>query len=329
MHTSLAILGAGAMGTAVAQTLAMNGHAVRLWDYNTETVQTIRRSRENPFLPGIRLHRRITAHEDMATAVADISLIIIAAASPFVRGTTKRLAPLLRGQRGIIVAHVAKGLEQKTNATMHEVIQSELPATLRPLVVTLSGPSLAGDLVRGVPTGMIAASASTRAAAFVQRIFTGSPVHITPARDTKGVSLCGSLKNVYAIALGMCDGMRLSMNAKALLFTIALQEMTTIIVALGGKHATLLGLAGVGDLVVTGLGDGRNRSLGERICRDGHCRFVLKEKNTTWEGVDAAKHFYVLVARRHITAPLLATVYRVLHRNANPCTALTRFLKNL
>lgn len=366
MTYQVAVLGAGNMGTAVAQVLALQGHRVWLWDYSRETMEAIARTHANEqFLPGVKLSRRITAEASMERAVENAALVIVACASPYVRQTARHLGhclgitpptspylkgrgrsarpPLkIRGGRGVmnrpIIAHIAKGLESKTNLTMHEVVQSELPQTLRRSVVTISGPSIAKELVMGVPTAVVAASQDARAAQFVQGAFTSNTLKVAISRDWKGVSICGALKNVYAIALGMCDGMRLTFNAKAFMFTVAVQEMKKVIVSLGGKAATVDGLAGIGDLVVTGLGDGRNRALGERICKEGHCKFVWTKTAQTHEGVAATKVFYKLARRSKLSfvnsdkaklfsvkTPLLYTVYRVLYRGADPCKAIQNF----
>ena len=340
-NLNVAVLGAGNMGTAIAQILALRGHSVRLWDFNPETVEAIRRASENKFLPGVKLSKHISADASMEHAVKDATLVVVAVASPFVRATGRRLAqclsitppqssPYLKGRKiEIVVAHVVKGLEEKTNLTMHEVIQSELPPMLRRGVVTISGPSIAKELVVGTPTAVVAASQDRRASELVRSVFESDTFKVETSLDWKGVSICGALKNVYAIALGMCDGMRLTMNAKAFLFTVALTEMERAVRAFGGKHETVYGLAGVGDLVVTGLGDGRNRALGEQICEKGHCKFVWNKNGQTHEGVVATKVFYDFARAKHLDVPLLEIVYRVLFKDADPCKILTHFFAKI
>ena len=347
MRQHIAVLGAGNMGTAVAQVLAKLSHRVWLWDYNRETVDAIMRTGSNArFLPGVKLSKRIVPEADMQKAVEQARLVIVACASPYVRSTVQQMvqcfgitpptSPYLKGRNRSIVAHVVKGLEPKTNLTMHEVVQSELPVQLRRGVVTISGPSIAKEFVCGVPTGVVAASQDNKATELVRRVFEDSSSRskrtvlksvfkVAVSSDWKGVSICGALKNVYAIALGMCDGMRLTMNAKAFMFTIALAEMEQVVVVLGGKRQTVYGLFGAGDMVVTGLGDGRNRALGERICKEGHCKFVWAENTQTHEGVATTKVFYELTRHKKIFAPLLGVVYQVLYRGADPCAEIMRF----
>lgn len=321
----IAVLGAGNMGTALAHILAQNGHYVRLWDYNPETVRAIARDKQNKkFLPNIKLSSRIAPEADMKKAVAGADLVFIAVSSPYVR----KIASLIRDKsQSAIVVQVAKGLEEKTFFTMHEVVQSELPAALRRKVVTISGPSIANEFAAGVHTAIVVAGQDKEAMKLAQNVLESPTFKVALSNDVKGVGICGALKNVYAIALGMCDGMKLSFNAKSFMFSAALAEMASIVQKLGGKRETVFGLAGAGDLVATGLGQSRNRSIGERICKQGHCQFVHIKNAQTYEGVDAAKTFYTLVHRKKISAPLVSMVYRVLYRNADPCQEIQKFFR--
>jgi glycerol-3-phosphate dehydrogenase (NAD(P)+) len=328
----ITILGAGNMGTALAEIIARQGHRVFLWDYNPDTVRAIKKTGKNQkFLPDIKLSRRIIPQENMSAA-ADAEIIIIACSSPFVRVTARRLAGYLKNNR-TIVAHVAKGIEEKTFFTMHEVIQSELAPEFRPKVTTISGPSNANEFVRGIPTAVAAAGENRRARERICRILSSPNFRVFPSADIKGVSICGALKNVYAIALGMCDGMNFGglhwdsvMNAKAFMLTTALKEMENFVRVFGGRKETIWGMAGVGDLIVTGLGRGRNRALGERICRAGTCRFLLYEQGAqTLEGVAAAKTLNAFADKKRIKAPLLRIVHRVLRGGADPSREIKKY----
>lgn len=343
------------MGTAVAQVLAQNGHHVWLWDYNPHTLEAIKTNKESPFLPGVKLSQRIKLETIMQTAVAKAGIVLIAASSPYVRTTVRHLSRCFEMRHGqTVVAHVAKGLEEKTFLTMHEVIQSELPADLYNLVVTISGPSIAKEFVNGVPTAVVAAGKNTIACKKIRDVFESDSLKVAISNDVKGVGICGALKNVYAIALGMCDGMRLTMNpirgrsskddrtsllggpasngmnAKAFMLTMALREMEEIAHAFGGKKETVYGLAGLGDMIVTGLGEGRNRALGERLCRGGSCEFVFKRRSAqTYEGVTATKVLFDLTRRKKVKAPLIEMINRVLYGGADPCKELKRFFAGI
>ncbi len=314
------------MGTAVAQVIAGNGYKVKLWDYNPETIRAIGRDGENKnFLPGVKLSANIKLEPSMAAAVEGAQIIIIAVSSPYVRTVAKKLTPLLKN-KNIVAAHVAKGLEEKTFLTMHEVIQSEFPRALRKNVVTVSGPSVAKEFVMGIPTAVAASGESKKAREIIRRVLTSNTFKVASSADYKGAGICSALKNVYAIAHGMCDGLRLTMNAKAFLLTVAVSEMELIVKAFGGKKETVYGLAGLGDLITTSLGQGRNRALGERICAEGSCEFIFAQKSEqTFEGVAAAKSIHDFIKKKKIKAPLAQMVYRVIRKGADPCEELRSF----
>src|SRR3989338_7240485 len=295
---NIAVLGGGNMGTAIAQLGAKNGHRVWLWDYQLRTIDTITRTGKNEkFLPGVKFSQRIIPEASMKTAIEKADLVILACSSSYMRVTVQHLAHCLEGRK-VIVVQAAKGIEGKTFLTMHEVVESEFPPSLCRGVVTISGPSIAAEFVRGIPTAVVAASQMRNAAKFVSGAFTSDTFKVVLSTDYRGVGLCGALKNVYAIALGMCDGMRLQMNAKVFMLMSAFNEMEQIAGKLGGKRATVYGLAGLGDMIVTGLGEGRNRALGEKICKAGHYRFVWKKDTETVEGVGATKVFQELTRRK-------------------------------
>ncbi len=330
MKYKVSVLGAGNMGTAIAQLIADNGHEVSLWDYNPETVNAIKKTGANEqFLPGVKLSLKIKPQADMAQAVSGCNFVVVAVASPFVRKIANQLSKYLRG-KNITVSHIAKGLEEGTYLTMHEVIQSEFPARLRAGVVTISGPSIAKELVRGVPTAVVASSKSMASRNKAREVFSSRTFKVDIAEDYRGAGLCGALKNVYAIAHGMCDGAGLPMNAKAFLMTVALHEMGRIIIAFGGKKETAYSLVGIGDLVVTSLGDGRNRFLGERIVKDGSCKFLCEDKsNQTFEGVAATKSILMFTKSKKIKAPLLEMVHRVIYGRVDPRKELEAFFSKI
>lgn len=325
MKYKIVVLGAGNMGTAIAQMFASNGHEVRLWDYNPETIKEIKQNGENKrFLPGIKLLGNIQPEADMDKAVSGTQIVILAVASPFVRGIAAALAKIIKNDQ--IIGHVAKGLEEKTYLTMHEVIQSQLKPNLGHKVVTITGPSIAKEFARGVPTAVMAMSQSGEAAKTMRQALESDLFKVATGRDFKGAGILSAIKNVYAITVGMCDGLLLSMNAKAFIFIVALKEMEAIVTAFGGKKETVYSLAGVGDLLVTSLGDGRNRALGERICKDNSCEFVFKEKSVqTFEGVAATKAIYNFLQKKKLKAPLAEMVYRVLYKGADPRKEVKNF----
>lgn len=209
---------------------------------------------------------------------------------------------------------------------MHEVLAGELPAKYRRAIVTLTGPSIAKEFVAGTPTAVVASSASKPARELIKKALTSEKFKVATSADYKGAGMVSALKNVYAIAHGMCDGLKYTMNAKAFLLSMAAREMELITAAYGGSRETVYGLNGLGDLVVTCLGDGRNRALGERICKENTCKFIFAKKSPqTFEGVAAARSAFQFIKRKKIKAPITEMVYNVVHKGAEPCRAIEDF----
>ncbi len=325
----ITVLGAGNMGTAIAQIAAKGKHDVRLWDYNPETIKAIKQSRENVgFLPGIKLFPNVKPEADMAKAVADANIIIMAVASPYLRKVTAALAKVIKGNP--VIGHIVKGLEEGTFLTMYEVMQSELSSKHRSKIVTITGLSIAKEFAAGIPTAVIASSMNRQARELVRKALTSDTFNVGTSTDFKGAGMVSALKNVYAIAHGMCDGLKYTMNAKAFLLSMAIKEMEIITVAYGGRRETVYGINGLGDLIVTCLGDGRNRALGERICRENTCKFIFAEKSPqTYEGVAAAKSVWQFLKKKKLRAPIAEMVYGVVHKGKEPCKIIKKFFKNV
>lgn len=313
------------MGTAMAQMAAHAGCQVRLWDYNPATIKDMRERGENSgFLPGVKLLGAITPEADVGKAVLGADVIIIAVASPYIRRVTSMLAKVIKGNP--VIGHIVKGLEEGTFLTMHEAMQSELPFKHRSKVVTITGPSIAKELVAGTPTAVIASGSNRRARELIRKVLTSDTLKVGTSADFKGAGIVSALKNVYAIAHGMCDGLKFGMNAKAFLLAMAAKEMEDIAVAYGGARETVYGINGLGDLVVTALGDGRNRALGERICKENTCKFIFADKSPqTFEGVAAAKSIRQFLKKKKLKAPIAEMVYNIIYKGDEPRATLKRF----
>lgn len=325
----IAVLGAGNMGTAVAQMFAKGGHDVRLWDFNPATVEEIRQKGENPnFLPGIKLLPNIRPEADMSKAVLGAQIIIMAVASPYIKKVGATLSKYVK--KGQVVGHIVKGLDEASFLTMHDILAKELPASLRGSVVTITGPSIAKEFASGAPTAVVASSKSKAARELVRKALTSETFKVGTSDDYKGAGICSAVKNAYAIAHGMCDGMQFSMNAKAWLLAMSAKEMETITIAYGGKRETVYGINGLGDLIVTCLGDGRNRALGERICKENTRKFVFDEKNgQTFEGVAATASIYKFAKSKRLKTPILDMVYDVLYKGMEPCKKINDFFTKI
>jgi glycerol-3-phosphate dehydrogenase (NAD(P)+) len=304
-----AVIGAGAWGTALADLLARNGHAVTLWAYEPDVAESITRHHENPrFLPGAHLAPSVCATTDLATAVDGASLVCAATPSHLLRGILRKAAPHFARSATVCVA--SKGIETDTLALMSDVATEE--ATGHP-VVALSGPSFAAEVAARQPTAIVAASDDDAASVLVQETLSNSHFRVYTHDDIIGVELGGSLKNVMAVAAGMVDGLGLGHNSRAALITRGLAEMTRLGVALGAKPATFAGLAGLGDLVLTCTGSlSRNRAVGIEVGRGATLAEAVAGKQTVAEGVTTTRSAHALAAREGVEMPIVATVHRIL-----------------
>ncbi|MDO8583931.1 MAG: NAD(P)H-dependent glycerol-3-phosphate dehydrogenase [bacterium] len=325
--TPIAILGAGAMGCAVAKLLERHKRPIRLFDVDPKTVSAINEQHENPVcMPGIKLAANVTATSNIADALKDAEVVFMIIPSTFVRETMQKAAPYLLPDA--VIVNISKGLDEQT---LLPPILSDgiLPATNQSRVVVVGGPAIASDLCSNCPTGLVIASADGKARRIVKKLLESDTIKIATSKDMKGVGLAAALKNTYAIALGMCDGLKLSTNAKALILTLALQEMTNIIVALKGKSATASGLAGLGDLVVTGFSpQSRNRTYGEKLA-EATTNDPTALGLPTVEGIPATNLAVKLVTREHVDAPLLMSIHACLQMTTNFTQPFQTFVKTL
>jgi len=327
MREAAAVLGAGAYGTALAQTMARNGHCVRLWSVEERVLAEVRERRRNSaYMPGVRLHRLIEPVAGLAEAVAGASVVLITVPSRVVRSLARQVAPHLRP--GTVTVNAAKGLEQGSNLRMSQVLAQELSPPLAEGIATMGGPAIARELARGHPTALVVAAQELALAERVRGFLQNSYVRVAVVTDRTGVEVGAALKNVYAIALGLCDGLRLGANVKAILGTAALREMADIAVALGGQEETIYGLAGLGDFLATAYSPvSRNRTLGEKLGRGQDWRGFLETH--TVEGVAAARAFRELTAGLGLRLPLLDAVHALLFEGADPAETLRSLVASL
>ena len=304
-----AVVGAGAWGTALADLLACNGHAVRLWALEAEVARSINERRENPiFLPGFSLAKSLQATTDEGETVREAELVVYATPSQHLRGVVRAGASVLR--KDAVLAVASKGIEQTTLALMSDVVADE--AHHHP-VVALSGPSFAAEVAARQPTAIVAASINADAARLTQDALSNSTFRVYTHDDLIGVELGGALKNVMAVATGIVEGVGLGNNSRAALITRGLAEMTRLGVALGAHASTFAGLAGIGDLVLTCTGAlSRNRAIGVEIGQGKTLDQALAGKPTVAEGVVTTKSALALAQREGVEMPIATTVYRIL-----------------
>jgi glycerol-3-phosphate dehydrogenase (NAD(P)+) len=315
---SIAVVGGGSWGTALAAHLVRCGREVKLWLLEADVAAAINERHENPaYLPGVALPEALTATTRMEEAVGGATLVFVVVPSEFCRGVYRQLAPLVPA--GALVVSATKGIELDTLARMSEVAAQELPG--RRLVV-ISGPSFAAEVAQEKPTVLVAASADIRAAEEVQRVLSSRTLRVYSSQDVVGVELGGALKNVIAIAAGIVDGLGLGLNATAALITRGLAEITRLAVAEGGRAETLAGLAGLGDLVLTCTGDlSRNRRVGLAIASGAPAAQALAGGRMVAEGVRTTRAACAMASRAGVVMPIAEQMRAVLHEGKSPRVA--------
>jgi glycerol-3-phosphate dehydrogenase (NAD(P)+) len=308
MSRTIAVLGAGSWGTALAMHCARVGHEVRLWGRDPALIDEIARTRQNArYLPDILL-TGVTPTASLDAALADAPIVIAAVPSHGMRGVLDQAARAMRPDAVIVSA--TKGLETHTLFRMSEVIGSQ--ARQRPIVV-LSGPSFALEVARGLPTAVVVASADAEAAGVVQEALRGPTFRLYLSDDVTGVEFGGALKNVIAIAAGVVEGLGIGHNAMAALITRGLVEMSRLACAEGSRRDTLAGLSGLGDLVLTCTGDlSRNRRVGIELGRGRSLDDILSGMRMVAEGVRTTGAALALGARHGVELPLAAQMAAVL-----------------
>jgi glycerol-3-phosphate dehydrogenase (NAD(P)+) len=326
MGKTIAVLGAGNAGTTFALLATHNGNVVRLWTVEQDLAAQMQQTGENlKYLPGVKLPNTISIGIDLQRAVSGAEIVMLAVPSHVVRRLARAIAPFLTPEQ--IVLDVAKGIEEKTFYLMSEVIHSELPEGVRQNIVALSGPSIAREMSLGIPTAVAVAGFTRRHAEVVRQAFETPAFKVEVLDDMAGVQLGGALKNIYALAAGMCDGLEYGNNTKAALVTRALSEMVHFGSTLGAKPQTFYGLAGVGDLVVTCLGpQSRNRTFGEKLARGQTREQILKESVEVAEGVQVTKIAHSFARLLRLDLPLLDAIYTILYEDVPPRRGLSTFL---
>jgi len=306
---AVAVVGAGAWGTALADLLARNGHPVTMWAHEADVAESITRRHVNDrFLAGVNLSPMVRATTDLDETLDGASLVCFVTPSHVLRSIVRAGASHLA--RGATICVASKGIEEGSLELMSDVVVDEAPGHS---VVALSGPSFAAEVVAKQPTAIVAASDDDAASTMVQEALSNSHFRVYTHDDVIGVELGGSLKNVMAVAAGIVEGVGLGFNSRAALITRGLAEMTRLGIALGAKAATFAGLAGMGDLVLTCTGSlSRNRALGVAVGQGATLAEALAGKETIAEGVMTTRSAHALAAREGIEMPIVATVHRIL-----------------
>jgi len=323
---NISVIGDGGWGTTLAIHLAKNKHAVKLWGPFPSYLRQISKSRINTkFLPGIRLARNIKLTENLADAIKNSDVIVFAIPSQFASGVLKQIKKTKINLSGMIFLSVTKGIEPKKLLRMSEIIRKELGNI--PIAV-LSGPTIAIEVAQSIPSTAVVASSNLRIAKKVQSIFNSNSFRIYTNTDVIGVELGGSIKNIIAIACGVCDGLGFGSNTKAAILTRGLAEMARLGKALGAKQQTFSGLAGLGDLVTTCVSpNSRNRSVGEKLGRGKSIKTIISSMEMVAEGVETVKAVHKLSRKYNVSMPITTEVYNIIHRNKKPSQAVSDLMK--
>jgi glycerol-3-phosphate dehydrogenase (NAD(P)+) len=324
--SEIAVIGAGAWGTGLAIVLGRKGtHHVRLWAHEKDVCESIAQNRVNEkFLPGSHIPDSVTASNDLAATLRDAQIVVSVMPSQHCRILFERMRPMMHPQTLIVSA--TKGLEEGSLQRMTEVITQVLRRDDEsiPAVGALSGPSFAQEVARGDPTAITIASPDTTLLRTVQQEFSDASFRIYTNSDVVGVELGGALKNIVAIAAGICDGLGLGHNSVAALITRGLAEMTRLVVACGGRAETMAGLAGLGDLVLTCTGGlSRNRSVGVELGRGKKLPEIIAGMHgMVAEGVFTTSAAVGLAHARSVEMPITEQMHAILHQGKSPREAI-------
>ncbi len=317
------VVGGGSWGTTVAHLVAHNGPAT-VWARDADTVSAINtENRNHRYLPDFDLHPRLSATDDLATAVADTDLLVMGVPTGAFRATCEAVAPSLRPW--VPVVSLAKGFEPETKLRMTQIVQEVLPG--RPVGV-LTGPNLAKEIMAGQPAGAVVAMSEQDIARRLQETFSTGTFRVFSHHDVVGCELGGALKNVYAIGAGTVEGRGLGDNARSAVITRGLAELIDLGTRMGGEPLTLAGLAGMGDLLATCISpQSRNSSVGRRLGQGVPIAQILEDMDQVAEGVKAAKVVRDLALEHGVFMPIAEQVYQVCWEGKDPDFAQESLLR--
>lgn len=325
----ISVIGTGNMGTAMAQVLGENGHQVVMWSIETNVIKEIAgRGTNKKYLPGIKLNKNITATPSRDQCLEAADVVLLAVPSKVVRQVVKEIIPQLN--KKMIIFSVIKGLDKKTLKTTAEQTIDDLPKELKNKFVKMTGPAVAREFARRSPTAVAVSSLNPASAKKIKQILENKYFKVGVSNDLHGASLCASLKNVYAILMGMVDGLDWALNTKSLIFTRAALEMEMILKKMKADPKTALSLSGIGDLSVTGFNPkSRNVTYGRLIAQRGIKEPSKLGMNQVAEGYYAAPLFAKLMRRKKIPAELIFLCDAILKKKKTPKKALEEYIANL
>jgi glycerol-3-phosphate dehydrogenase (NAD(P)+) len=324
---SLAIIGAGSWGTALAMVLAPKFSRIRLWVYEQDLAARMRETRVNDvYLPNCIIPSHVELTSDLAAALDGAEIVLSVMPSHHARGLYQQMLPNLN-ERMVFVS-ATKGLENGTLLRISEVITEVVATRFSPRIAVISGPTFAREVAQFEPTALVVASEDPAVGECVQAAFSGPSFRLYTSTDPIGVEIGGSIKNVVAIGAGVLHGMGLGHNATAALITRGLAEMTRLAVAMGGRPLTLAGLAGLGDLVLTCTGDlSRNRTVGVELAHGRKLEEIVGSMKMVAEGIKTTNAAVDLARRYSIEMPISEQMFQMLHFGISPREAIQRLME--
>jgi glycerol-3-phosphate dehydrogenase (NAD(P)+) len=319
----LAVLGGGSWGTALSIVLAPRFERIGLWAFEADLAERMARSRENDvFLPGFKLPENIYPTAIIGEALEDAQIVLGVVPSHHLRAVFTQAVPFLKGE--MVFVSAAKGIETHSLLRMSQVLEGVVPGR----IAVLSGPTFAREIAKGEPAAVVISSKERDLAERIQGAFSGPAFRLYTNTDPVGVEIGASLKNVIAIGAGICQGLGLGSNAVAALITRGLAEITRLATAMGGQPATLAGLAGLGDLVLTCTGDlSRNRRLGMELARGRKLEEILASTRMVAEGVQTTYAAAELYGKHNVEMPITEQMYQVLRMGKDPRDALRELME--
>jgi len=318
----IGVIGAGAWGTALANLLANKGLEVALWAFEQEVCADILEGRENKvFLPGFPLSENIHPSNDLDEVAAGKGMLLLVMPSHVFRSVAEKLIHHPTDETLIVTA--SKGIENKTHLTMSGILEQLLPQKLHNRITVLSGPSFAKEVAQRIPTAVTVAAHDPDVAKDVQKTFATDYFRVYTSYDVTGAELGGALKNVMAVAAGISDGLGLGYNTRAAVITRGVTEIQRLGRSLGADPATFMGLAGIGDLVLTCTGTlSRNWTVGHKMGQGMKLDAILSDMRTVAEGVKTTKSVYNMSRKLGVEMPIVEQVYRMLYEDLDPKEAL-------
>ncbi len=323
---NIAVIGSGSWGMTLAIHLLKNDHSVKVWFYLEKDYQQALNHRELPdYLPGVSLPETLQFTTDMQQCIQGSDIILVAIPSHTVGLTFEKLADII--PKNAVLVNVAKGIENDSLLTMSQVLAHALPNHPQGKIATLYGPTHAEEVVRGMPSTIVAACSDEASAKIVQKAFMSDSLRVYTNVDILGVEYGGSLKNVIAIAAGILAGMGYGDNTNAALLTRGLFEMTRLGVHLGANEQTFAGLSGMGDLIVTCLSThSRNRHVGFELGKGRKLKEILEEMKMVAEGINTARSVHQLIEKTGVEMPISEQIFQVLFEEKDPKVAVEELM---